>query len=105
MNLVLAVAYAPVSGFPAGSAVNVIQATVTGTAAGNTTPIVQTAPDGTGAFTFPLTVADTYTYTVEALDASTPPNTYGTPVTGSFVVTAPTTVTLTLPSTVTASQT
>jgi len=105
MNLDLAVIYANIPGFPAGSVVAVIQATVTGTAAGNTTPIVQTGAPGVASLVFPLTVADTYTYSVAALDASSPPNTFGTPVTGTFAITAPATVTLSLPSTVSASQT
>ncbi len=104
MNLDLAVTYADVAGFPPGSAVIAIEATITGSAVGNTTPTVQTQPPGTAAFVFPLTVADTYTYSVQGIDGATPPNTYGTPVTGSFVITAPTTVTLALPSAVVASQ-
>jgi hypothetical protein len=103
MNLVLAVQYADVGGFPQGSVVSEIQATVTGTAAGNTTPVSQNGPPATPQFTFALTVADTYNYSVQAKDASG--NGFGTAVTGSFVVTAPTTVTLSLPSTVVASQT
>jgi hypothetical protein len=104
MNLDLAVVYALVPNFPAGSQVAAIVATVTGTAAGNTTPIVQSAGPGVPQFVFPLTVADTYSYSVSAVDGSTPPNTFGTPVTGSIVITAPATVTLNLPSTVTAVQ-
>jgi len=104
MNLDLAISYADVSGFPAGSAVAAIQATVTGTAAGNTTPIVQSVAPGTASVVFALTVADTYTYSVVAVDSATPPNEYGSPVTGSFAITAPATVTLSIPATVTASQ-
>jgi hypothetical protein len=104
MNLVLAVLYSPVPGFPAGSAVAAVTATVTGTASGNTTRISQSAPAGETSFVFPLTVADTYTYSVQAVDGATPPNTYGTAVTGTFTITAPATVTLSLPSSVTPSQ-
>ena len=104
MNLALVISYAPVDGFPAGSAVAAIQVTVTGTAPGNTTPIVQTGAPGTLDVSFPLTVADTYTYSVVAIDAATPPDTYGTAVTGSFAIVAPATVTLTLPASVVASQ-
>jgi hypothetical protein len=104
MNLDLAISYAPVPGFPAGSAVAGIQVTVTGTAPGNTTPIVQTVAPFTLNVAFPLTVADTYTYSVQAIDAATPPDTFGDAVTGSFTITAPVTVTLTLPSSVVASQ-
>jgi hypothetical protein len=105
MNLVLAVLYSPVPGFPPGSAVAAVTATVTGTAAGNTTPISQSAPPDEASFVFALTVADTYTYSVQAVDGATPPNTYGTAVTGTFAITAPVTVTLSLPSSVTPSQT
>jgi hypothetical protein len=105
MNLALAISYAPIDGFPAGSAVAAIQVTVTGTTVGNTTPIVQSVAPGTSTISFPLTVADTYTYSVSAVDAATPPDDFGTAVTGSFVITAPVTVTLTLPSSVVASQT
>ncbi|MGO9596866.1 MAG: hypothetical protein ACLP7Q_02470 [Isosphaeraceae bacterium] len=104
MNLDLAVAYAQVPGFPAGSVVAGIVATIVGTAAGNTTPVTQQVPPTTNdtAFSFAVTVADTYNYSVYAVDAAG--NTFGTPVTGSFAVLAPATVILTLPSAVTASQ-
>lgn len=104
MNLNLAVSYAPVPGFPAGSVVAAIQVTVAGTAAGNTTPIVQSVAPGTSEVTFALTVADTYTYSVVAVDAAVPADTFGDPVTGSFAIVAPATVTLALPSGVVASQ-
>lgn len=105
MNLALAISYAPVDGFPAGSAVAGIQITVVGSAPGNTTPIVQTVSPGTDIVSFPLAVADTYSYSIEGVDAATPPNTFGSPVVGSFAITAPATVTLTLPSSAVASQT
>ncbi len=104
MNLDLNItAYALVPNFPLGSAVAAIQATVTGTAAGNTTPIVQSQPPGAVQFIFPLTVVDTYNYSVAGVDAAL--DTYGTAVEGSFTTTAPATVTLNLPATVVASQT
>ena len=104
MNLNLAVTYAAVAGFPAGSVVASYVATVTGTAAGNTTPIVQSvaAASAPASFVFPLTVADTYSYSVSGQDANG--NTFGTPITGSFAITAPATVSLSLPATVAASQ-
>jgi hypothetical protein len=104
MKLDLAISYAPVPGFPAGSAVAGIQVTVTGSLPGSV-PIVQTVAPFTLNVDFPLTVADTYTYSVQAVDAATPPDTFGDAVTGSFTITAPVTVTLTLPSSVVASQT
>jgi hypothetical protein len=104
MNLNLAVTYGPVSGFPAGSVVAAIQSTITGTAAGNTTPVVQSVAPGTATITFVVTVADTYTYSIAGVDGSSPPNAYAPAVTGSFVITQPTTVTLTLPVSALASQ-
>jgi hypothetical protein len=104
VNLNLQVSYADVPGFPPGSAVAAIQVTVTGSAPGNTTPLVETVPPGTAEVAVPLTVADTYTYAVQAIDAATPPNSYGSPISGSFSITAPVTVSLSLPSSVAASQ-
>ena len=104
MNLNLAVTYAEVPGFPAGSAVASYVAVVTGAAAGNTTPVVQTYPAASApaSFVFPLSVADTYTYSISGQDASG--NTFGAPVTGSFAITAPATISLNLPSAVVPSQ-
>lgn len=103
MNLNLAVSYAPVPGFPAGSVVAAIQVTVVGSLPGSA-PVVQSVAPGTSEVTFALTVADTYTYSVVAVDAAVPPDTFGDAVTGSFVIVAPATVTLALPSGVVASQ-
>lgn len=99
MNAILAVLYSLVPGFPAGSVVASISASITGAA----TPIVtQSVPPDTAAITFANVPADSYTFSVAAVDASG--NVFGTPVTGTFVIAAPTTVSLSLPSSVTASQ-
>jgi len=99
MNLDLAIAYADVAGFPAGSVVAHILATITGLV----TPVAtQIALPGSATISFANVPADTYTYSVSGVDGSN--NTFGTAVTGTFVVTAPATVTLSLPATVTASQ-
>ena len=102
MNAILSIVYAPVPGFPAGSVVANILATITGSAAGST-PIVQTGAPGATSIEFANVAADTYTYSVSGEDASG--NTYGTAVTGTFTITAPATVTLSLPSSVTVAQT
>ena len=100
MNLDLAIVYADVPGFPTGSVVAHILASITGAV----TPVAtQIALPGATSIVFANVPADTYTYSVSGVDASN--NTFGTAVTGTFVVTAPATVTLSLPSTVTASQT
>ena len=96
MTAVMAIVYADVANFPAGSVVANIVATVTGSAA----PVSQTVPPGTSSISFDLP-PDTYNFSVAGVDASN--NIFGTPVTGSFVIAAPNTVTLSLPSTVTVS--
>jgi hypothetical protein len=101
-NLVLTIAYTSTPGFAQGTVVSSVLVTVTGTASGNTTPVKQNVPDDTATVTFPLTVADTYNYSVQALDGNNNP--LGTAVTGSFAITGPTTISLDLPSAVTAAQ-
>ena len=101
-NAFLAVAYAPVPGFPAGTTVASISATITGQAAGNTTPILQTGAPGVSSIEFVNVVPDTYTYSVVAVTADGNP--LGTAVTGTFTITAPTTVSLSLPSAVSVTQ-
>ncbi len=100
MNAVLAVTYADVPGFPAGSAVAAVVATVVGSSG---PPLTQSVPPGSPQIVFSNIPADTYSLTVAAQDAAG--NTFGTPVTGSFTITAPSTVTLSLPSAVSTSQT
>lgn len=99
MNLDLGIVYADVPGFPTGSVVAHILASITGLV----TPVAtQIALPGAATIEFANVAADTYTYSVAGVDASN--NTFGTPVTGTFVITAPATVTLSLPSAVTPSQ-
>lgn len=100
MNAVLAIVYTEVPGFPTGSVVDHIACSITGAA----TPILtaNVAP-GTASAEFANVPADTYTFSVVAQDAAG--NDFGTPVTGSFTITAPATMTLNIPSSVTASQT
>lgn len=100
MNAVMTVVYSLIGGFPAGSVVANVVASITGAA----TPVVsQTVAPGTATIAFDNVPADTYTYSVQAVDASN--NTFGTAVTGTFTITAPTTVTLSLPSSVVVVQT
>jgi hypothetical protein len=90
---VLTGSYVNVPGFPAGSVVANVVASITGAA----TPIVsQTVPPGTAMITFSSVPPDTYTFSVAGVDASN--NVFGTASTGTFTVSAPTTVTLSLPS-------
>jgi hypothetical protein len=84
--------------FPAGSGpIATIAYSITGSAAGNTTPITGTIPLNATSLTVTL-IADTYTWTLTNSDAATPPNTYGGPFSGSFVIQAPATVSLSLAS-------
>jgi hypothetical protein len=100
MNAVLAVLYSVVPGFPAGSVVASISASITGTI----TPVVtQSVPPDTAGITFANVPADTYTFSVQGVDAAG--NTFGTPVTGTFTISAPATVSLSLPATVSVTQT
>jgi hypothetical protein len=100
MNLDLDITYNNQQ-YPAGTT-GTVQVTVTGTASGNTTPIVETAAPGTAEVTVPIAVADTYNYSVVLVDQNSNP--LSTPVTGSFAITQPTTVTIATPAQVTASQ-
>lgn len=93
----LTVVYADVPGFPAGSVVSHIVATVTGAVSA---AVTQTVPEGTTSVIFPALGVDTYTYSIAAQDASGA--VLGTAVTGTFAVSAPATVTLSLPASATA---
>jgi len=103
-NLNLAFSFTPTPGFATGTVVGGYVVTVTGTAPGNATPVVQTLPASATSATFPV-IADTYTYSVQNIDGASPPNPLSASVNGTFTVTgSPTTVTLSLVSSVTASQ-
>ena len=99
-NAVLTVAYSDVPGFPAGSAVASILVSVTDTSVTPPTAVTQTVSPGTTAVTFANLAAGTYSVSVAAQDASNA--VLGTPVTGTFDVPVPATVTLTLPASVSA---
>lgn len=92
MNASLAISYSPVGGFPAGTVLDHIRVTITG----NSTPAQsQSVAPGVSPVVFANVPADTYSYQVDAVDGN---GATLTSRTGSFVVSAPTTVTLNLPS-------
>ena len=95
----LVVLYADVSGFPQGTFVSGVQVDLSG-AASNAS---QTVSGDTGTVSFHDLAAGTYSYSVAALDGSGA--VLGTAVTGSFEIAAPTTVTLSLPASVSATVT
>lgn len=88
-----AVAYSPVAGFPAGSKVDHIAVSITESNPANS--MNQNVPPDTAAVVFNNVVVGTYQFSVSAVDAAG--NTFGTPVTGTFIA-VDTTVTLSLPS-------
>jgi len=73
--------------------ITAITATVTGSASGNTAPLNLSIPIAATSVSASL-IPDTYTWTLNNEDAAG--NTYGGPFTGSFTVSAPATVTLSL---------
>ena len=99
-TVTLAVTFAPQS-FPAATTLGSIVASLTGSASGNTTPVVQTVASGTASIVFSAVVADTYAISVQQQDGNG--NALGAAITGSVVVTAPSTITLQVPVAVNAS--
>lgn len=101
-NVIATIVYGDVPGFPAGTVLDHITATLTGSTAG-AVPISQTVPPATANVTFASVPPDTYTYSVQGIDAGG--NALGTAVTGSFTVGTPDqTVTLSLPASATLVQ-
>lgn len=100
-TVVGALTYADVPGFPAGSVLDHIVVSVTDTSVSPTTTVSQNVAPGTASVSFDLE-AGSYSFTVAGVDASGV--VFGTPVTGSFSVTAPATVSLSLPSAASFSQ-
>lgn len=94
------VTFAPAA-FPLGTTYDHIVVSVVGAAAGNTTPQTQNIPAQTAAGDVTLTfslIPDTYTLTATAVDSSGNPVAAITPVSATDVITAPTTVTLIVPT-------
>jgi hypothetical protein len=103
-NAIVGLEYTSVSGIAAGTvAANVVVA-ITGTATGNTTPQTQTVATGAVSATFFSVVPDSYTYVVTNTTADGTVIPTPSPVTGSFTITAPTTITLSLVTSATVTQ-
>ena len=106
MNGILTPTYAPVSGFPAAAVVAAILFTAVGSLPENATPQTQSVAPGTATVTFSDLAADTWTFTASPVDASGAALTaagYSAPST-SLAITAPQTVTLTVPTALSAAQ-
>lgn len=101
-NAVLTITYAKTSGFPAGSVVDHIAVSITDTTAVPPTSVTQNLPPDTGSATFVNVAPGSYTFSVSGQDVTGA--VFGTPVTGTFTITAPATVTLSLPATASAAQ-
>ena len=99
MNANVSITYADMPGFPAGSIVDHIVVTVVGTV--NTLPNMQAVPPGTASVTFDL-IADDYTVSAQGFGADG--TAFGKPVSTTFTITAPATISLSLPFTLTATQ-
>jgi hypothetical protein len=103
MNEVLTITYADVPGFPVGTVVDHILITVTDAAVPPVNPtLTQSVPDGTATVTFLNIAAGNYSFSIAGRDVSG--NVLGTPVTGTFTVTTPVTISLSLPVSATAAQ-
>ncbi len=103
MNAVLAVTYALVPGFAQGTVVDHIACVLSDAAVPPVNPpLSQNVAPGTPSVTFANVPAGTYNFSVAGQDASN--NVLGTPVTGSITIAVPTTISLSLPSAVSASQ-
>jgi len=93
----ITIGYTATPGFPAGSVVDHIGVSIVGLVAANNQS--QNVAPGTTTVTVTLN-PDTYTISVQAFDVNN--NAFGTAVSTTLVVSAPTTVTLNIPSSVTA---
>ena len=97
MNEVGTITYADVPGFPVGTVVDHVLVTVTDSAVPPVNPtLTQSVPDGTATVTFLNVAAGSYAFSVSGRDASG--NVLGKPVTGTFTVVVPATITLSLPA-------
>ena len=102
-NLNLTVTYAQSAPtFLPGTVVDHIVASITDTSVTPPTSVSQTLPATATLVTFPNVDPGVYTISVVAQDAAN--SNLGSPVTGTFTVTAPATISLSLPSAVTATQ-
>lgn len=100
-NGAISVAYADVPGFPTGSVVDHITVSAVASNPANS-PASQSVAPGTPIVTFVNLPADTYVFSAQAFPATGPG--FGTAVTASLTITALGTVSLSLPSGLTATQ-
>lgn len=100
-NAQLALTFAQTPGFPAGSAVDHITVTAV---AGNpaNSPPPQSVPPGTAQVTFQNLTPDTYEFSAQGFPATGPG--FGNPATASLTITSTQTVSLSLPSALSATQ-
>lgn len=101
-NAVLSISFGDVPGFPAGSIVDHVLVTASAVDPANS-PAAQSVAPATASVTFANLNADTYTFTAQAFPAAG--SGFGAPVSVVFTITAPATVSLSLPSDMSASQT
>lgn len=101
-TVVGSITYADVPGFPAGASVDHVVVSITDTSVSPTTTVSQNIAPGTASVTFANLDTGSYSYTIAGVDGSGV--VLGSPVTGSFSVTAPATITLNLPSAASFSQ-
>lgn len=105
MNVSTSVSYGSVPGFAAAAVVAAIMVSLQGSDPA-VKPLTQAVAPGTTSLSFSDVPADSYTVTAEPIDADANVLTAAgyTPPTTTLVVTAPSTVTLTVPVGVSASQ-
>lgn len=93
-NAVFAVAYSDVPGFAAGTVLDHVAVSISDTSAIPPTVTTQNVAPGTASVTFANLDVGSYTYTITNQDAANA--TLGSVVTGSFTVSAPATISLSL---------
>ena len=96
MQVIGTIAYADVPGFPEGSVVDHVLVSIINSTGG---VAQQSVAPSTASVTFDGVAAGDYTYSIQAFPVSGAG--FGTPVTGSFTVAAPATITLALPASAT----
>jgi hypothetical protein len=102
-NAVFSIAYAdspPV--YPAGTTVAAVVVSISDTSVTPPVSTSQSVAPGTAAVTFANVDAGSYTYSVQAMDATSAP--LGTAVTGTVSITAPATISISLPASATVTQ-
>ena len=100
-NIVVTIVYGDVSGFPPGTVVDSVVVSAIAAVPTNT-PVSQSVPQGTASVTFSSLNPDTYTVSAQAVAANGVP--IGPAASAVVTVTSAASVTVSLPSTVTAIQ-